>query len=237
MPSTESLKSDVSTIISTTWNKRKGNKVPSTNSVALSGGAVELEATFLYADLASSSKMAKELDRRVAAKILKSFLSCSTKLINGLGGTVISFDGDRVLGVFVGNTKNTDAAKCALQINYVVKNIIKEKFENSYQSVRDASFTITHAVGVDQGTVLIVRGGARGSNDLLSIGRAPNLAAKLSELRESKYKTFITASVYNKLMDKSKFGGLENKNMWTACTWKFLGDTLNLYKSSWTWKP
>lgn len=170
MPSDDTLKADVDAIIATTWNKRNGTKVPSTEVVALAGGAVELDATFLYADLASSSKMAKELDRRVAAKILKSFLSCATKLIRGLGGTVISFDGDRVLGVFVGSTKNSNAAKCALQINYVVKNIIKVKFEKSYGAVQNASFDITHAVGIDQGTVLIVRGGARGSNDLLSIG-------------------------------------------------------------------
>lgn len=236
MASSSSLSSDVSTIISTKWNKRNGTKVPSTDSVTLAGGAVELDATFLYADLAASSKMAKELDRRIAAKIIKSFLSCVTKLIRGLGGTVISFDGDRALGVFVGSSKNTDAAKCALQIKYVVQKIIKKKFEDNYSTVRNASFSITHAVGIDTGTVLIVRGGARGSNDLISIGRAPNLAAKLSEIRESSYKTFITASVYNKLNDSSKYGA-NNKNMWTSCTWKFLGETHSLYKSSWTWEP
>ncbi len=211
--------------------------MPSTSDVALSGGAVELDATFLYADLANSSKMAKELDRRVAAKIMKSFLATSCRLINSLDGVVQSFDGDRVMGVFVGDLKNSNAAKCALQINYVVKEVIKPKFENSYETVRNASFRIRHGVGVDTGTVIAVRAGARGSNDLIWIGRAPNLAAKLSDLRESPYYSFITASVYNVLNDSSKYRQRDNKNMWERRTWEFLGETLRVYRSNWHWKP
>ena len=52
MARSDILKSDVQTIIATQWDLRKGQKVPSTDSVVLAGGAVELDATFLYADLA-----------------------------------------------------------------------------------------------------------------------------------------------------------------------------------------
>lgn len=237
MGKADELSSDVQTIISTKWSKRTGNKIPSTEDVALAGGAVEIEAAFLYADLANSSKMAKELDRRIAAKIVKSFLSSASKLIIHNGGKVVSFDGDRVLGVFCGGTPNSDAAKCALQIKYTVHNVIKEKFESQYESVRNASFSIDHGVGVDSGTVLAVRGGVRGSNDLIWIGRAANLAAKLSDLREAPYQSFITAAVYNRLIDSSKYGGAESKNMWEKRSWSFLGDSISVYRSSWHWKP
>ena len=120
------LKSDVQTIVATQWKLRKGQIVPSTNNVLLAGGAVELDATFLYADLANSSKVAKELDRRVAAKIMKSFLATTAKVIRNCGGAIVSFDGDRVLGVFVGEFRNSNAAKCALQIKYVVSEIIRK---------------------------------------------------------------------------------------------------------------
>ena len=233
----DDITNDVQNIIDTLWNLRKGRVVPSTNDVALSGGAVELDATFLYADLANSSKMAKELDRRVAAKIMKSFLATSCRLINSLGGTIQSFDGDRVMGVFVGDSKNSDAAKCALQINYVVKEVIKPRFEKKYESVRNASFTIRHGVGVDTGTVITVRAGARGANDLIWIGRPPNLAAKLSDLRESPYHSFITASVYNALNKSSKYGGKEQKDMWERRSWEFLGENIRVYRSSWHWEP
>lgn len=237
MSLSDNIKKDVQGVIDTPWNIRKGRVVPTTGDVALAGGAVELDATFLYADLAGSSKMAKELDRRVAAKIMKSFLATSCRLINHLGGTIQSFDGDRVMGVFVGDYKNSNAAKCALQINYVVKEIIKPKFENRYESVKNASFYIRHGVGVDTGTVLTVRAGARGANDLIWIGRAPNLAAKLSDLREAPYYSFLTASVYNKLNDSSKYGGSNKEDMWEKRTWNFLNENIRVYRSSWHWKP
>ena len=194
MSLSDDLKNDVNNIISTNWNLRKGQKVPTTSEVALNGGAVELEATFLYADLANSSRMAKVFDRRVTAKIIKTFLATTARVIRSLDGEIVSFDGDRIMGVFIGDSKNTTAAKCALQIKYTVHNIIRPKFEEKYETVKNASFRIDHGAGVDSGTVLAVRGGARGANDLIWIGRAPNLAAKLSDIRESPYQTFITHS-------------------------------------------
>lgn len=50
----EDLDADVATIITAPWNLRKGRVVPVTADVALHGGAVELDAAFLYADLANS---------------------------------------------------------------------------------------------------------------------------------------------------------------------------------------
>lgn len=233
----DDLNADVSNIISKLWDKRKGTTVPSSENVALNGGAVELDATYLYADMANSSKIANTFDRRIAAKILKSFLSTITRLIRKYGGTVISFDGDRVLGVFVGGQKNSSAVKCALQIKYVVDQIIKPKFCNKYDGVKNATFSISHGVGIDTGTVLIVRAGARGANDLISIGRGPNLAAKLSDVRQASYKTFISSTVYNSLMDYAKYGGSNNENMWEKCSYKYLGNDIEVYRSSWHWKP
>jgi class 3 adenylate cyclase len=236
MALSDDLENAVQTIISTAWDKRDGRKVPETEEVALAGGAVEIDATFLYADLADSSKMAKELDQRIAAKIIKSFLHCASKLIIACGGKIVSFDGDRVMGVFYGGSKNSSAAKCALQIKWSVDKI-RETFEARYDSVKNASFEIRHGVGVDTGKVLAVRGGVRGTNDLIWIGRAPNLAAKMSDLREHPYSSFITAAIFNTLNEESKYGGAEKQLMWERRTWTFLGDSLHVYCSSWHWKP
>lgn len=235
MSKCDEISRDVQNTIDTQWNKRNGNKIPNTEDIALAGGAVEIDATFLYADLASSSKMAKELDRRVTAKILKSFLAAVSKLVKHNGGKIVSFDGDRVMGVFYGTSKNSDAAKCALQIKHVVQNVIKTKFENKYETVRNASFSINHGVGVDTGTVFAVRGGVRGDNDIIWIERAPNLAAKLSDLRETPYQTFITKRVYDWLSDSSKYSG--DKDMWEQRTWTFLNESITVYRSSYSWKP
>lgn len=237
MALSDQIQTDVQTVINTQWSTRKGQVVPSSDSVALAGGAVELDAVHLYADLASSSKMAKVFDRRVVAKILKSFHSSSCRIISSLGGQVASFDGDRVLGIFVGSFKNSNAAKCALQINYAVTNIIRPQFEAKYDVVKNATFKIGHGVGIDSGTVLAVRAGARGANDLIWIGRAPNLAAKLSDLRESPYNTHITATVYNCLNEESKFCGKDKSNMWEPRSWSFLDEKITVYRSNYYWKP
>ena len=226
---------DVQNTIDMQWKKRSGNKIPETEDIALSGGAVEIDATFLYADLANSSKMAKELDRRVTAKILKSFLAAVSKLVKHNSGKIVSFDGDRVMGVFYGESKNSNSAKCALQIKHVVENAIKPKFENKYDTVRNASFTINYGVGIDTGTVFSVRGGVRGANDIIWIERAPNLAAKLSDLREGVYKTFITKRVYDRLNEKSKL--VDSTDMWERRTWSFLDEDITVYRSKYSWKP
>ena len=228
----------VNNVISTTWNKRNGNKVPSTDDIALNGGAVELDATYLYTDLAHSSRIVKEFDRRIAAKIFKTFHFTSCRLIRDHGGMILSFDGDRVLAVFHGDSKNTSATKCALKINYVVSKVIRPKFENHYDPVRKANFNISHGTGIDTGTVLIVRAGVRGSNDLVSIGRGPNLAAKLSDIRESgDYRTYITSSVYKMLHESVKLGGSPKRDMWEGRSWTFLEDKISIYRSSFWWEP
>ena len=45
----------VDTLFTTTFNERDGQVVPTTQDVALKDGAVKIEATFLYADLAGSA--------------------------------------------------------------------------------------------------------------------------------------------------------------------------------------
>jgi class 3 adenylate cyclase len=237
MRKSSEISQDIQNTIDTQWKKRNGNKIPATGEITLAGGAVEIDATFLYADLANSSKMVKELDRRVAAKILKTFLSAVSKLVKHNNGKIVSFDGDRVMGVFYGEYKNTSAVKCTLQINYIVSQLIRPKFESKYPTVKNATFNITHGVGVDTGTVLAVRGGVRGDNDTIWIDRAPNLAAKLSDIRELYYPSFITSRVYNSIHDTSKFGGLNNQNMWEERVWTFLDEKISVYRSSWNWEP
>jgi class 3 adenylate cyclase len=115
------LKDELSTNVSSTlgqeWNIRNGLVAPTSQDVALAGGAVKLTATMLYADLADSTELAMQQDRRVSSKVFKSFLTCASRIIRARGGDIRSFDGDRIMGVFLGDSKNSSAAKCALNIN------------------------------------------------------------------------------------------------------------------------
>lgn len=233
----DDLNSGVGNVLSTPWELRDGIVVPSSEKVALNGGGVRINATILYADLAQSSRLATDFQQRTAAKVMKAFLLCSSKIIAAHEGTITSFDGDRVMGIFIGDLKNTNAAKTALKINYAVQNIIKPKVEAYFSSMKENSYGIDHAVGIDTGSILAVRAGQRGSNDLIWIGRSPNLAARLSDIRESHYYSYITKDVFDTMNDDAKKGGTENKDMWEQRSFKWIGEEWTIYRSSWWWKP
>ena len=228
---------DVSGILRSRWKMRNGRGIPTTDDIPLIGGGMTLNATFLYADMAESSRFAQELDARVVAKILKGFLTVSSRLIAAGKGRVIKFDGDRVLGMFHGNSKETRAALCGFQINWAVKNIIRKKFESSY-ALEGRGFRIRHAVGIDSSDVLVVRTGLRRSrHDLVSVGRSPNMAAMLSELREQPYRTFVSSRVYENLEEKARNGGNGRADVWEERPWYYLGKAKVVYQSQCKWWP
>ncbi len=226
----EELTADVNQIIYRWLNIQEGRVVPTPEAVALVGGATKLEATFLYADLANSSILASEFDHSTTAKIIRAFLLSMSKLITQHGGKIVSFDGDRVLGVFVGPRKNTMAVKCALKMRYAVENIINHKFQAHFSKLGQRPFDIIHGVGIDSGQVLIVRVGHKGSNDLSWIGRAPNLAAKLSSVRETDYKLYISEAVFVDI-DGSLKNAPDGEMLWEYLTFSFGGDQVPVYRT------
>jgi len=123
----ENLQADVEGVFATKLDERVGRKIPATEDVALKDGSVAIEAAFLYADLAGSSKLASVCPWSTTAKIVRAYLKVSTRLIRAWGGDIRSFDGDRVMGVFVGDAKTSNAARCAREIHWCTTNIIQAK--------------------------------------------------------------------------------------------------------------
>lgn len=224
----------VDSIINQEWNVRDGQVVPKTEDVALAGGAVKLDATILYADLADSTDLAMNYDRRVAAKVFKCYLSSCSRIIRHFGGEIRSFDGDRVMGIFVGSYKNSAATKTALKINAAFLDVIKPKLEKKYSSLTSGSYKLAQCVGVDTSDVLVVRSGVRNNNDLIWVGRAPNIAAKLSTRRNSPYHTYITKSVYNRLSDELKYSD-KKAQMWEELKKEFGEKGIVVYRSKFKW--
>lgn len=227
---------DVHIILRAKWDNRVVRVVPDSDDVKLSGGSTEFEGTFLYADLAQSSELVTDFQKRTAAKIIKCFLHCSSKIITAQGGKIASFDGDRVMGVFIGDSKDTRAAKAALEINHAVKKTVSPEVKAWFKSCRESPFSIGHCVGIDTSTVLAVRAGQRGSNDLVWVGRAPNFAASLSNIRKSRNCTFITQQVYRGL-DKSVRFDSKGKQVWRRYPFTWLKKRRVVYCSSHSLEP
>lgn len=230
------LQDRVDTLFGTTFDEREGRVVPSTDDVALKDGAVKIEATFLYADLAGSAALSRTCPWSTTAKIIRAFLDCSTRLIIKHGGKIRSFDGDRVMGVFMGDGKNSAASVCGREIHWAVRKIIHPSATAQFQSVRNAGLEIRACSGIDVGDVRAVRSGIRDNNDLIWIGKAASFSAKLSDVRETGYQTFISSRVHAKLNNAARFDA-DGKSMWTAAQFDFAGETETVYKSNQWKKP
>lgn len=225
----DDLKSEVTKIFKEQWSTRVGLKVPESSDIKLANDAVELEATVLYADLSGSTKLVDGHKPHFAAEIFKSYLHCAAKIVLSEGGTITAYDGDRIMAVFVGESKNNSAVRAGLKINYATTKILNPAIKELYTSTQ---FQVGQTVGIDTSKLFIARTGVRGSNDLVWVGRAANYAAKLTELN-SDYSTWITASVYEKLNENAKF--CEGKPVWEARPWTAMNNH-SIYGSSAWWQ-
>jgi class 3 adenylate cyclase len=225
----EDLEEQVQNIFKTNWTTRNGQVVPADDSIKFLNDAVILDATVLYADLDASTNLVDSYKPKFAAEIYKTFLYCSAKIIRDCGGEITAYDGDRIMAVFIGGSKNTQAAKAGLKINYAATKIINPALKSQYPN---KSYILKHVVGIDTSELHVAKTGIRGSNDLVWVGRAANYAAKLCSL-SSDYPTHITHSVYNALANESKFSK-DGNNMWEARSWTAM-NKLSIYRSNWWW--
>lgn len=225
----DDLRSEVRKTFSTQWTKRKGTKIPDPEDLKMGNDAVIFEAaTVLYADLSESTALVQGHKDYFAAEIYKSYLYCTARVIRSMGGEITAYDGDRVMGVFVGDAKNSNAAQAALKVNYATKEIVQPAMLKQYPT---AQYRPKQTVGIDTSALFVARTGVRGDNDLVWVGRAANYAAKMAALRP-RYSSYISADVYNMLNKSAKFGG-DGRNMWTS-----LGSTdigIHIYGSTWQW--
>jgi class 3 adenylate cyclase len=166
-----------------------------------------------------------------AAEVYKAYLITACRIICDNNGEITAFDGDRVMAVYLGNTKNSDAARSALKINWAVQKVIPPALKKAYPNI---AFSLEQAIGIDTSPLFVARTGIRGSNDLVWIGRSANYAAKLSAAKELGYSSIITHDVYTKLSDKSKYGGEPRRLMWEKVMWEEMG--IAVYGSNWWWE-
>lgn len=224
----DDLHSEVTKIFGESWTTRAGRTVPESDNLKLSNDAVTLEGTVLYADMDDSTKLVDTMKPSFAAEIYKAYLVCAARIIKTEGGAITAYDGDRIMAVFIGDLKNSDAARTALKINYAVQQVINPAIKAQYPN---SNYSVKQVVGIDTSKLFVARTGIRGSNDLVWVGRAANYAAKLSA--RSSPASQITADVYNRLNKESKFGP-NGESIWAQTTALDLGYK-TIYTSSWWW--
>jgi class 3 adenylate cyclase len=226
----EDLEAAVKEIFHDAWDSRVGRVVPTPEDLGLGNDAVTLDATVLYADIADSTKLVDTSNPHFAAEVYRTYLTCAARIVKANDGVITAYDGDRIMGVFIGDSKNSNAVKAAMQINAAVFNIINPALSLQYPNV---TYRLRQVIGIDTSPLFVARIGVRNDNDLVWVGRAANYAAKLASINEDNT-IFITTDVYNKLPNNRKFGGTDSTLMWRPRKWSQMGD-LQIYSSTWTW--
>lgn len=232
MPTERDLKETVSTIFHGIWDhKTIGRKVPEPADLRLnSNHGIRIDATVLYADIEASTQLVDAQEDWHAAELYKAYLHCAASIIKGCGGVVTAYDGDRVMGVFIGDSKNTSAIKAALRINWAVDKIINPEHADFYKL---APYVLKHTIGVDTSDLLAARIGVRNDNDIVWVGRAANHAAKLCA-EQHEHSLRITEAVFERLNNVVKF--YDGKDLWEKLSYS--ATTKNfIHTSNWMFNP
>jgi len=225
------LKDDIEIAVKKTlrdgWSRRDGQVVPEPEDLGLGNDAVHCEATILYADMSGSTALVDQNTASFAAEVYKTYLASAARIIKDASGSITAYDGDRIMAVFVGKSKNTTAAKTALKISWAVTNIVNPAIQAQYGV---NTYQMQHCIGIDTSPIMVSRIGVRNDKDLVWVGRAANYAAKLSSL-DAGY-VYITNDVFEKLADESKYGGDPKRLMWDKRIWNAMND-MTIYRSGW----
>jgi class 3 adenylate cyclase len=223
----DDLTSNVGQIFRSQWTTREGRVVPDSPDIGLGNDGVELHATVLYADIDGSTTMVDQLEPKVAAELYKAYLICAAKIITSEGGTIAAYDGDRIMGVFVGALKTPSAVRTGLKINFATQQIVMPGFKLQYPG---KTFVLRQTVGIDASKLLVAKTGVRGSNDLVWVGPAANYAAKMSAISRAPYATWISQTVFDNLTPETKVSS--GKSMWDYLAW----NSRTIYGSNYWWK-
>ncbi|MBI3493810.1 MAG: adenylate/guanylate cyclase domain-containing protein [Acidobacteria bacterium] len=231
----EDVIAGVDAFFNSTYTTTKGLVIPNVGDIGLSTEGRELEVSMLFIDIRRSTTIVDAFRRKTAAKMYQSFLLGVSKIARGNLGELRSFNGDGVLVVFAGNNKETRAVKTALQLSWFGVHVLRPKLQSYFAKNQQlANLEFDFGIGVDTGTVLVVRGGIRGenNNDLVWVGNAANYAAKLSGLRDENCHSFISPATYNAMDSCVKTSG-DGQAMWESCRW----NEETVYRGNWLAAP
>jgi class 3 adenylate cyclase len=195
------------------WSIEDWERVPTEDdAIGLGNKGVRLDAVVLYADLRDSTGLVKDYTEEISAEIYKTYVYAAAKAIRFHDGSVTAYDGDRVMGVFIGDRKKNNAVDAAARIQALTSDVLQPEFERQYPH-RD--YTIRQKVGIDASRILVANTGIRGNNAYTWVGPAANNAAKMAGLKYPYYSTFVTDEIYDYLLDDNKLSRFGGGLMWS----------------------
>jgi adenylate cyclase len=168
------------------------------------------EATVLYIDLRESTAILNKHNKSTIAKINKTYLYTTVKIVSSLGGDVRSFNGDSVLAFFQGKSKKSlsNAVKAAMKIRYMLADS-----ESGINTLLAKYSAVDFGIGMAYGKILCVKvgiGGDDNTKDLIWIGNAVNKSVVINDCCKAYEYIDISSFAYSNLEDGVKYGTRKN---------------------------
>lgn len=234
-PSKSDLDAKVDALFAEPFAETAVSDVPDISDKRLTHGGTGLsgEFTFLYTDMRGSSDLSDAHRRQTIAKIYKAFHHCMVETIKAKDGRVRSFDGDRVMGIFAGNRQTNNAVEAAKLMVGALMDVLCPRITARY---KNNSFEI--GIGIARGEALATKAGVgydQNNRDLVWIGDAPNLGAKLSDEAAAPVRILVCDTTFGRLADEKRWttrNGVKT-DMWARQTITFKSSVRTVYGSHW----
>ncbi|ATU94457.1 adenylate/guanylate cyclase domain-containing protein [Phyllobacterium zundukense] len=199
----DELLEEVATILSNSFTI----DVTNTNSVPHSGdpsitfpnldaqtqGCKLIETCVLYIDIRRSTELNLTHKAKTVAKLYSSFVRAMTKCARHYGGHVRGIIGDRVMVIFDKENAYANAVDTAILMNSTARYVINKHFKSD---------EVKCGIGIDAGRMLATKTGFRRKGveqnnyrNLVWLGRAANVASKLTDLANKSGEVFNYAIV------------------------------------------
>lgn len=173
-------------------------EIPSRKDLTYSNGYY-VDCYALFVDIRDSSQLPQIHQKRVLAKIYRSYISELTAIMQSFKTCKeINIVGDCVSGIFActGDDQVMNPFRAAFTINGIVKVLNTRLQKKGYTPIRIG-------IGLAKGKALMVQAGYKGSglNDVVWMGDVVNLASNLCNLANKNGNSVINVSevVYNEL--------------------------------------
>lgn len=172
------------------------------------GDGDEIDSAILLADLRNSSRLEQTLGRKAYLDLLNAFFEECENIIGKLGGEILKFIGDAVLAIFpAGDDAGEACRNAAKAASAIARRMGQPLFENGTGEA-------DCAIGVAFGEVTYGNVGSKGRLDFTVIGKAANIAARLSDhSKNSGHGIVATREIANQSAESVPLGLLELKNV------------------------
>ena len=197
--------------------------IPSTNDLGFGRKGKTVNAAVLYADMRHSSAMVEQQSGRAAARIYQSYQFAMADIARANGANIRSYDGDRIMALFP-RVDGSDNKGCMNAVT-AGKQMVWFFHDELKNRLRGYAIPLDCGVGIAFGQILAVRvglGSSSDNSDVVWVGRAANIAAKLSD--RGRYPNYI-------YVDQETRNRVSSGTKWKTRRLSFAGDRFKVYST------